>query len=121
MKRLIVALLVTALSLTSPVMAATLKKGDSSDKVRKLQEALIENGYLSGNADGQFGPMTEDAVKLCQEFAGVSDTGEINDIQYLNLTHESASNPGKKVTNYDYSDWKQFAVNSKYFPAFFSN
>ena len=109
MKKLIVALLVTALSLTSPVMAATLKRGDSSDKVRKLQEALIENGYLSGNADGQFGPMTEDAVKLYQQLVGVSDTGVINDIQYLNITHESSNAPEKKATNYDYSDWKQFA------------
>ena len=110
MKKLIVALLVTTLSLTSPVMASTLKRGDSSDKVRKLQEALIENGYLSGNADGQFGPMTEDAVKLYQQLAGVSDTGVINDIQYLNITHESSNAPGKKATNYDYSDWKRLLV-----------
>ena len=46
MKRLIVALLTTALSLTSPVMAATLKRGDSSEQVRKLQQDL--SGRLSG-------------------------------------------------------------------------
>ena len=63
MKKLIVVFLVTALSLTSPVMAATLKRGDSSDKVRKLQEALIENGYLSGNADGQFGPIVKRRIE----------------------------------------------------------
>ena len=109
MKKLFIAFLATVLSMTSPVMASALKRGDSSDKVRKLQEALIKNGYLSGAADGQFGPMTEEAVKLYQQLAGVSDTGVINDIQYLNITHESSNAPGKKATNYDYSDWKQFS------------
>ena len=108
MKRLIVALLTTALSLTSPVMAATLKRGDSSEQVRKLQQALIENGYLSGNADGQFGPMTEDAVKKCQEQVGVTVNGIVNDILYMNLTYETIDNSGKRVTDYDYSDWARF-------------
>ena len=109
MKKLFIAFLATVLSMTSPVMASKLKLGDSSEQVKKLQQALIDNGYLSGNADGQFGTMTEEAVKLYQQLAGVSDTGVINDIQYLNITHESSNAPGKKATNYDYSDWKQFS------------
>ena len=108
MKRLIVAFLATVLSLTSPVMASTLKRGDSSEQVRKLQQALIDNGYLSGAADGQFGPMTEDAVKRCQEQACVSINGVVNDILYLDLTYETINNPGKRATDYNYDDWARF-------------
>ena len=109
MRKMVAAYIATVMCISFPVMASTLKNGDTSEQVRTLQEALIKNGYLSGTADGQFGTKTEDAVKLYQQFAGVSDTGVINDIQYLNLTHESANDPGKTVTEYDYSDWKQFA------------
>ena len=44
-----------------------LQKGDSSTDVVALQEALIELGYLKGNADGKFGAATEKAVKAFQE------------------------------------------------------
>lgn len=41
-----------------------LAKGDSGDDVKRLQTALIEYGYLDGEADGRFGPQTEQAVQL---------------------------------------------------------
>ena len=45
----------------------TLKKGDRGDLVEKLQEALNEEGYDCGTADGIFGNKTENAVKEYQE------------------------------------------------------
>ena len=43
-----------------------LRKGDSGEDVKKLQEALIQLGYLSDKADGLFGGNTCDAVTAFQ-------------------------------------------------------
>ena len=42
--------------------ARTLKKGMNGEDVRLLQYALIDLGYLTGNADGVFGSATEEAL-----------------------------------------------------------
>lgn len=46
--------------------ARTLKKGSTGEDVKKLQQALIDLGYLSDTADGTFGAKTQDAVTLFQ-------------------------------------------------------
>ncbi len=53
----------------------TLRRGDKSDQVKNLQQQLIELGWLNGNADGDFGAKTEDAVKRFQEAIGLQKTG----------------------------------------------
>ena len=108
MKRLFAIVLIMMVIATFPVSASSLKQGDSSDQVMKLQQALIDGGYLTGIADGQFGPMTEEAVRNYQEESGVTADGIINDIQYLNLTYESIDNPGKIASDYEFADWAQF-------------
>ena len=107
MKKMFVLLSVMIISF--PVSAATLKQGDSSDQVMKLQQALTDGGYFSGTVDGQFDTMTEEAVRKYQEESGVTADGVVNDIQYMNLTFESIDNPGKSASDYDYADWVQFA------------
>ncbi len=59
-----------------PEIYATLSKGmmDSSG-VQTLQQRLIDLGYLTGKADGDFGAKTEDAVKAFQREAGLSADG----------------------------------------------
>ena len=52
-----------------------LEQGDTGAEVRQLQERLIELGYLSGNADGNFGANTKLAVKRFQKTLGLSQTG----------------------------------------------
>lgn len=52
-----------------------LQKGSKGEEVEKLQKRLKELGYLSGSADGDYGNMTESAVKAFQESAGLSQTG----------------------------------------------
>ncbi len=47
-----------------------------SDEVRQLQKRLKELGYLSGNADGDFGPATEKAVKEFQKANGLTADGK---------------------------------------------
>lgn len=44
----------------------TLARGDEGEAVRALQESLIRYGFLDGEADGQFGPATQQAVKALQ-------------------------------------------------------
>lgn len=56
-------------------IAATMQKGSKGENVKRLQQALIDQGYLAGSADGQFGKMTETAVKAAQEAFGLEPTG----------------------------------------------
>lgn len=58
----------------------TLKKGDKNDYTKVLQNQLIKGGYLDkGQADGIFGPKTEEAVKKLQKTLGVDVTGAWDD------------------------------------------
>ena len=59
----------------TPGGLSTLRRGDSSDEVRVLQQYLSDLGYLSSSADGQFGSSTERAVKLFQEANGLTADG----------------------------------------------
>ena len=45
------------------------------DEVQEMQARLIELGYLTGKADGYFGPKTETAVKRFQENNGLNPDG----------------------------------------------
>lgn len=49
--------------------------GDSGDKVSELQNILIELGYLTGEADGDFGEATESALKEFQSANGLTADG----------------------------------------------
>ena len=55
--------------------ARTLKKGSTGEDVKKLQQALIDLGYLSDTADGTFGTKTQDAVTLFQAVNGLDADG----------------------------------------------
>ena len=55
--------------------ARTLKKDSTGADVKKLQQALIDLGYLSDTADGTFGAKTQDAVTLFQAVNGLDADG----------------------------------------------
>lgn len=66
-----------------------LKRGDISEDVRTMQQALISMGYLSGSADGNFGKMTEAAVRAYQTDMGLNATGIADEATLrLILNHE---------------------------------
>ena len=46
----------------TPIPYKSLKKGDTGEEVRRLQEKLIKLEYLTGSADGIFGEQTANAV-----------------------------------------------------------
>ena len=56
------ALAVSCLASASALSSSTLSMGSRGEEVRKLQQALIDLGYLKGKADGIFGKQTYQAV-----------------------------------------------------------
>lgn len=59
----------------SKVDTTTLKQGDKGESVKALQKRLIELGYLTTSATGNFGPATKTAVKEFQTAAGIKSDG----------------------------------------------
>lgn len=57
------------------VSGSAVRKGSSGTQVRHLQLALIGLGYLSGSADGRYGPATVEAVRRYQKAYGLSADG----------------------------------------------
>ncbi len=53
----------------------TLKLGDNGTAVKQLQQRLIDLGYLTGKADGKFGPATFAALKAFQKSNKLSQDG----------------------------------------------
>lgn len=64
-----------------------LKKGDHNEYVRNWQLFLNLNGYCCGNADGIFGPKTENAVKKWQENHGLKPDGIIGPLTWGTIIH----------------------------------
>jgi len=53
----------------------TLKSGSTGTQVKALQQALISLGFLSGTADGDYGPATMVAVEKFQVAKGLAEDG----------------------------------------------
>lgn len=53
----------------------SLSKGSAGDSVLRLQETLVQLGYLEGEPDGNFGGGTEQAIKLFQTTHGLKESG----------------------------------------------
>ena len=75
--RLIVLILVFVflIASASAYQETTLASGMEGESVQKLQQALIDQGYLSGTADGKFGVNTENAVRKFQRAHGLRADG----------------------------------------------
>lgn len=73
--------LVTVLALVpiAPAEAAAMKQGSSGTQVKYLQQNLIGLGYLTGSADGSYGPKTKEAVRKFQADFGLSVDGSAGD------------------------------------------
>ncbi len=79
---------------TKPIFQ-NIKRGDSGDAVVEIQRRLIELYYLSGTADGKFGPGTERAVIDFQDAAGLNRTGVVDKETYDKLMSSYA--PEKEI------------------------
>ena len=98
---------------TADPTAYVLKQGDKNDDVKSLQKVLISLGWLSGSADGDYGPKTVAAVKAYQEAAGLPVTGECNYDTYLSLTSSNAPTAPAPVVEEDESDEVAYIGNRK--------
>jgi peptidoglycan hydrolase-like protein with peptidoglycan-binding domain len=62
-----------------------LKRGSKGVDVRMLQEALNRLGFDSGEADGDFGPLTEAAVRKMQDAADIETDGKYGEKSHTAL------------------------------------
>lgn len=80
-RRLICILLIIQLIVSLPLIQAqaaeytTLRNGMRGEEVARMQQALIDLGYLKGPADGIFGNKTENAVRKFQKTNGLKVDG----------------------------------------------
>jgi len=58
-----------------PAPTVPLKPGDTGAQVKVLQRALVSLGFLTGKADGDYGPATEAAVKRFQTSVHIKADG----------------------------------------------
>jgi peptidoglycan hydrolase-like protein with peptidoglycan-binding domain len=70
----------------------TLRQGDTGSNVKSMQQTLKSKGFLSGAADGQFGPQTAGAVKALQRAAGLSADGIVGSNTWKALSDSSVKN-----------------------------
>ncbi len=68
----------------------TLREGDRGAEVKAMQKRLKELGYLTGSADGVFGPMTTEAVKAFQKRNGLTADGVVGPATLAKLNSSSA-------------------------------
>ncbi len=91
---------------------ANIRPGDKTADVRMLQNFLIESGYLRGNADGAYGPLTKEAVLAFQQsrnlvsnpagFVGAGTRQQIRDISCgtsTPLANLPLTNPAVAINN----------------------
>ena len=82
----VIALIVPVLSLAqtsapSPVFPSSLRAGDKGDSVKYLQDILRSNSaiYPEGLVTGNFGPLTQEAVRRLQAKYGLPQTGVVDE------------------------------------------
>ena len=87
----------------TPTQAAykTLKRGATGADVERLQQALIDLGYLTGAADGDFGQKTLDAVTMFQAVNGLSADG-IAGAQTLSTLYGGSALSADEAPEMDY-------------------
>ena len=73
----------------------SLKNGSTGDDVRRMQNRLIELGYLDGRADGDFGDATEAAVRAFQARNGLTADGKAG----TNTLNKLYSSSAKKAAS----------------------
>ena len=86
---------------TAKTTYRTLKKGATGDDVVRMQRALIELGFLTGAADGNFGSGTQNAVTQFQAVNGLSADGIAGE-KTLTLLYSGAALSAADAPEMDY-------------------
>ena len=92
----------TSVKTLSPVQGVTMRKGNKGSQVTKLQEALIELGYLKGSATGTYDTNTIGAVRSFQKKNGLTADGsagaEVQKLLYSGNAISATATATPKVT-----------------------
>ncbi|MGF1674364.1 MAG: peptidoglycan-binding protein, partial [Rivularia sp. (in: cyanobacteria)] len=91
--------LVTVLSIGSSKEAFGLERGDNNAQVRDVQSCLQKLGYFSGPVNGNFGSMTETAVKKFQQASGISAIGKVGPQTQAALQRRCGGGRNDRVSN----------------------
>ncbi|NJO29221.1 MAG: peptidoglycan-binding protein [Richelia sp. SL_2_1] len=91
--------LVTVLSIGSSKEAFGLERGDNNAQVRNVQSCLQKLGYFSGPVNGNFGSMTEAAVKKFQQASGISAIGKVGPQTQTALQRRCGGSRNDRVSN----------------------
>ena len=67
-----------------------MREGSRGTEVKNMQKRLKELGYLTGSADGVFGPKTTEAVKAFQKRNGLTADGVVGEATLEKLNSSSA-------------------------------
>lgn len=76
-------------------------RGDIGDDVKALQEQLKALGYLEGDADGNFGSKTEQAIRKFQQAKSIKVTGKADEetVKQIMGTETAAAQPEQPAAN----------------------
>ncbi len=69
----------------------SIQRGESSERVRQLQEYLVKRGYLA-NASGKYDVDTSEAIKKFQAYYKLRETGQIDDLTAMLLNSRMMDN-----------------------------
>ncbi len=72
----------SAAQTSAPAFTKAVRRGSTGSVVRLVQQRLIELGFLSGSADGKFGPATQRAALAFQRSAGLKVDGIVGRMTY---------------------------------------
>ena len=80
---------------------ASFARGDIGDDVKALQERLKALGYLEGEADGNFGSKTEQAIRRFQQAKSIKVTGKADEetVKQIMGNEPAAAQPEQPAEN----------------------
>ena len=73
---------------TAPARRTTTRVGQSTptqDRYKDIQAALAQRGYLKSEANGQWGPESQDALKKFQQEQNLKPTGKLDSLSLISL------------------------------------
>lgn len=83
---------------TAALAYKTIPYGEQSDAVRKMQNALYDEGFYNGDVDGKFGPATKRAVEAFQKSIGLTSDGKPGN-QTLTALYDGVWNSGSSTSS----------------------
>lgn len=96
----LVSIIMAFLMTTSSAHAfTTIQKGAKGESVKEIQQKLTELGFLNSKIDGNFGNVTQKAVKAFQQQNGLNATGTVDEVTYIAICDATEENSDSETTS----------------------